>query len=135
MVKLRLKRMGRKKKPIYKIVAADARSPRDGRVIEEVGFYDPNANPMQLNFKEDRIFYWLNSGAQPTDTVRSLIKREGLLLKRNLIKRKKTEEEISGEMEKYDMTKKARGLKENEMKLRRKANKKKKAEEKKEEKA
>lgn len=87
MVKLRLRRMGKKKKPIYKIVAADARSPRDGRFIEAVGFYNPNTDPMEIKFNETKINNWLNDGAQPTETVRSLLKREGIILKRYLSKK------------------------------------------------
>jgi small subunit ribosomal protein S16 len=79
--------MGKKKKPIYKIVAADARSPRDGRFIEAVGFYNPNTDPMEIKFNETKINNWLNDGAQPTETVRSLLKREGIILKRYLSKK------------------------------------------------
>ena len=68
-VRLRLRRMGRKKRPFYRIVAADQRSPRDGRFIEVVGFYDPLQNPHQLELKEERIYYWLENGAQPS-TIR-----------------------------------------------------------------
>lgn len=87
MVKLRLRRVGRKKLALYKIVAADSRAPRDGRFIESVGTYNPNLNPAQVEVKEDRIFYWLKSGAQPTFTVRNLLSRKGILMKLNLIKR------------------------------------------------
>ena len=81
MVKLRLRRAGKKKHPIYKIVAADMRSPRDGRFIEAVGQYDPNVNPIFLTVKEERVLYWLRNGAQPTDTVRSLLQRKGVWLR------------------------------------------------------
>ena len=73
-VKLRLRRMGKKKQPIYKMVAADSRSPRDGKFLEAVGFYNPLTNPHTLDLKEDRIMYWLNVGAQPTNTVKSLLR-------------------------------------------------------------
>jgi small subunit ribosomal protein S16 len=79
--------MGKKKKPMYKIVAADSRSPRDGRFIEAVGFYNPNADPMEIKINEKKVNSWLNDGAQPTDTVRSLLKREGIILKRYLTKK------------------------------------------------
>ena len=78
MVKIRLKRMGAKKRPFYRIVIADARSPRDGRFIETVGTYDPRKNPSEVTLKEERIRHWLNNGAQPTDTVRSILKKNGI---------------------------------------------------------
>ena len=87
MVKLRLRRAGKKKHPIYKIVASDIRSPRDGRFLEAVGQYDPNVNPILLKLKEERVFYWLRKGAQPTDTVRSLFSRQGLWLRWSLSRR------------------------------------------------
>ena len=71
-VKLRLKRMGSKQKPFYRIVAADSRSPRDGRFIETVGTYNPIKSENNLTINEERALYWLNNGAQPTDTVKSL---------------------------------------------------------------
>ena len=71
MVKLRLKRIGAKKKPFYRIVAATSTAPRDGKFLETVGTYDPLKNPSQVTLKEERVRYWLNNGAQPTDTVRS----------------------------------------------------------------
>lgn len=79
MIKLRLRRMGAKKRPSYRIVAADSRSPRDGRFIEIVGTYDPITDPATINLKADRIKHWLSVGAQPTDTVRHIIQREGVL--------------------------------------------------------
>ena len=75
MVKIRLRRMGAKKAPYYRIVVADSRSPRDGRFIEEVGMYDPMADGSKLNVKMDRVEYWIANGAQPTDTVRGLLKK------------------------------------------------------------
>lgn len=81
MVKLRLKRMGAKKRPSYRIVAADSRSPRDGRFIEAVGFYDPLTSPATVTLKEDRVKHWLSVGAQPTDTVRDIFARQGLIEK------------------------------------------------------
>lgn len=79
MIKLRLRRMGAKKRPSYRIVAADSRSPRDGRFIESVGFYDPLTEPATIKLNEERIRYWLSVGAQPTDTVRSMLVRHGLI--------------------------------------------------------
>ena len=78
-VKLRLKRMGAKKAPFYRIVAADSRSPRDGRNIEEVGTYDPTRNPAAVNLDEEAVLKWLNNGAQPTDTVRNILSHAGLM--------------------------------------------------------
>ena len=78
MVKLRLRRMGAKKRPSYRIVAADSRSPRDGAFIESVGFYDPITDPATINVNLDRARHWIDNGAQPTDTVRSILKRAGV---------------------------------------------------------
>lgn len=78
-VKMRLTRKGSKKRPVYRIVVADSRSPRDGRFIDIVGFYDPKTNPMTLKFNEDLVKQHLNNGVLPTDTVRSLLKKSGLV--------------------------------------------------------
>ena len=78
VVKLRLRRMGAKKRPSYRIVAADSRSPRDGAFIESVGFYDPITDPATINVNLDRARHWIDNGAQPTDTVRSILKRAGV---------------------------------------------------------
>ena len=75
MVKIRLRRMGAKKAPYYRIVVADSRSPRDGRFIEEVGTYDPMADGQKLTVNQERVQYWIANGAQPTDTVRGLLKK------------------------------------------------------------
>lgn len=91
-VKLRLQRLGKKKQPFYRIVAADSRSPRDGKFIEVVGTYNPRFNPPEVVIKEVKALKWLKNGAQPTDTVRSLLKKEGILLKYHL-QRKKVEPE------------------------------------------
>lgn len=80
-VKLRLKRMGSKKKPFYRIVAADSRSPRDGRFIENVGTYNPITEPAEVKIDEEVAMKWLRDGAIPTDTVRDLLKRQGILEK------------------------------------------------------
>ena len=74
-VKIRLKRMGRKKKPFYRVVVADSRAPRDGRFIEEIGTYDPLTNPATIAIDMERAKYWISNGAQPTDTVRGLLKK------------------------------------------------------------
>ena len=75
MVKIRLRRMGAKKAPYYRIVVADSRSPRDGRFIEEIGTYDPSAESNKISVDMDRAKYWIANGAQPTDTVRGLLKK------------------------------------------------------------
>ena len=75
MVKIRLRRMGAKKAPYYRIVVADSRSPRDGRFIEEIGMYDPMAEGEKLKVDMERAKYWIENGAQPTDTVRGLLKK------------------------------------------------------------
>lgn len=80
-VKIRLKRMGSKKKPFYRIVVADSRSPRDGRFIETVGTYNPLTNPATVSLKEEDIMEWLSKGAQPSDTVRNILSREGVMEK------------------------------------------------------
>ena len=77
-VKMRLKRMGKKRNPIYRIVVADARSPRDGRNIDEIGLYDPNQEPCVVNIDEEAAKDWLSKGAQPTDTVARLLKNAGI---------------------------------------------------------
>jgi small subunit ribosomal protein S16 len=79
MVVIRLKRMGRRHRPFYRVNAMDKRAPRDGRVIEELGWFDPVApEDKQINLKGDRIKYWLSVGAQPSDTVRSLLKKSDI---------------------------------------------------------
>ena len=78
-VKLRLKRMGAKKKPFYRIVAADSRFPRDGRFIEEVGYYDPTKMPAVVKVDENKAMKWLSNGAQPSDTVRNILSKEGII--------------------------------------------------------
>ena len=79
MVKIRLRRMGAKKAPFYRIVVADARSPRDGRCIEEIGTYNPLTEPAVINVDVEKAQTWIKNGAQPTDTVRSLLKKAGVL--------------------------------------------------------
>ncbi len=77
-VKLRLKKMGSKKRPFYRIVAADAKSPRDGRFIETVGTYDPIKQPAVVTIDKEKAVKWIKNGAQPTDTVKTLLKKEGI---------------------------------------------------------
>ncbi|WP_054949913.1 30S ribosomal protein S16 [Numidum massiliense] len=80
-VKIRLKRMGAKKAPFYRLVVADSRSPRDGRFIEEIGYYNPVAQPAQVKIDEEKALQWLQNGAQPSDTVRNLFSDAGLMKK------------------------------------------------------
>ena len=79
MVKIRLRRMGAKKAPYYRIVVADSRFPRDGRVIEEIGTYNPLADPAEVKVDGEKVKTWIKNGAQPTDTVKSLLKKAGVL--------------------------------------------------------
>ena len=79
MVKIRLKRMGAKKKPFYRLVVADARSPRDGRFIEQLGIYDPLTNPATIRIDGEKVNAWISKGAQPSDAARSLLLREGII--------------------------------------------------------
>ena len=79
MVKIRLRRMGAKQAPYYRIVVADARSPRDGRCIEEIGTYNPLTDPAVINIDAEKAQTWIKNGAQPTDTVRGLLKKAGVL--------------------------------------------------------
>lgn len=78
MVKIRLRRMGAKKQPFYRIVVADARSPRDGKFIDQIGTYDPKADPSIINIDAEKAKKWLGNGAQPTDTVKKLFKIAGI---------------------------------------------------------
>ena len=80
-VKIRLKRMGAKKKPFYRLVVADSRSPRDGRFIEEVGFYNPISQPAEVRIEDEKVIKWMLNGAQPTNTVKDLFKKYGVMEK------------------------------------------------------
>jgi small subunit ribosomal protein S16 len=111
--------MGKKKQPVYKVVAADSRSPRDGKFLEAIGIYNPLTDPFTLEIKEDRAMYWLNVGAQPTETVKSLLSKKGILLKRDLTKRGLSEEKIQEQMDNW--------VKQNEAKAQRKTSKKQKS--------
>ena len=79
MVKIRLKRIGAKKKPFYRIVVADGRAPRDGKFIEEIGYYNPLSDPAEIKVDGDKAKKWIDDGARPTETVRSLFKKAGIL--------------------------------------------------------
>jgi len=84
-VRIRLQRFGKKGQPFYHVVIADGRAPRDGRFIEKIGTYNPLTHPIGINLDFERAFYWLNVGAQPTDTARMILKREGVYLKKHLM--------------------------------------------------
>ncbi len=127
-VKLRLRRGGKKKKPIYMLVAADTRSPRDGKFIENLGQYAPLQNPPTLAFKDERIIYWLKNGAQPTDTVRSLFRRKGLWLKWSLMKKGAEPAKVEEEYAKWEALQAEKARREAERKVRRAERKKKSAE-------
>jgi small subunit ribosomal protein S16 len=79
VVKIRLRRMGAKKRPFYRVVVADARSPRDGRYIDAIGYYDPTKDPAVIKIDEEKAIQWIKNGAQPTDTARSLLQKTGVL--------------------------------------------------------
>ena len=79
MVKIRLKRMGMKKKPFYRVVVADERASRDGRFVDEIGYYNPVSNPVELKIDAEKAQAWIKNGAQPTDTVRALLKKTGAI--------------------------------------------------------
>lgn len=108
MVKIRLRRIGRKKLPIYQIVAADARARRDGRFLEVLGRYEPTRKPHQLTVDRERLMYWLSVGAQPTDTAKALIRRTGMLYENYMRLKGKSEEEVSAEMESWQQRSDAR---------------------------
>ena len=91
-VKIRLRRMGTNKKPFYRMVVADSRMPRDGRFIENLGFFDPKTEPPTIKIDEEKALLWLSRGAQPSDTVAALLKKEGIIGKPSAAKKKKTEE-------------------------------------------
>jgi len=86
MVKIRLRRVGAKKQPSYRVVVADSRSPRDGRFIEIIGFYNPRTEPETVEIKEDRALYWLNVGAQPSEAVARLLKQKGTMARLERLK-------------------------------------------------
>lgn len=88
-VKIRLKRMGAKKSPFYRVVVAESRSPRDGRFIEEIGTYNPLTDPAQIHINEEKALKWLQTGAQPSDTVRFLFHQTGILKKHHETKLQK----------------------------------------------
>lgn len=101
MIKLRLQRRGRKKRPFYHLVVADQRFPRDGRIIERLGRFDNVSENKQLTLDEERIIHWLQIGAKPSDTVRSILKQEGIMYKLHLLRWGKSEEEIEQALQEW----------------------------------
>ena len=105
---------------MYKIVAADSRAKRDGKYIEAIGQYDPNYNPTKLEVKEERVLYWLKSGAQPTETVRNLLSGRGLMLKHHLLKKGADENKVNAELSKWESLQEAKLRKAHDKKVKRK---------------
>jgi small subunit ribosomal protein S16 len=112
LIKIRLQRKGRIRRPIYHIVVADSRSPRDGRIIEQVGRYDGVTEKKETTINEERISYWLDNGAKPTDAVEKILRHEGFLYKRHLQMWGKSEEEITAALEEWKATREAKAKKE-----------------------
>jgi small subunit ribosomal protein S16 len=101
MVKLRLRRKGRKGYPVYDVVAVDSRRKRDGAYIERLGYFDPNTSPNTVKLDDSRAIYWLNEGAQPTQTIRNILSYEGVLLKRALLFKGLDEDQIAEQISKH----------------------------------
>jgi small subunit ribosomal protein S16 len=97
MVRIRLRRTGKKKQPSYRVVVADSESPRDGRFIENIGFYNPRTDPMTFEIKADRALYWLSQGAQPSDAVARLLRKKGILQQFAAMKGGKSLDEVLAE--------------------------------------
>ncbi|MCK5149024.1 30S ribosomal protein S16 [bacterium] len=102
-VRMRLTRMGRKKRPFYRIVVADVREPRDGKYLECIGTYCPISDPVEVKIVDERAVYWLSQGAQPTDTVKNLLQRQGIIIKRHLQQKGLDENQIEDEMKKWEV--------------------------------
>jgi small subunit ribosomal protein S16 len=107
-VRLRLRRIGKKKAPMYQIVAADSRSKRDGRFLEVVGRYEPRQHPAAVQTRDERVLHWLRHGARPTDTVRSLLRSTGLWYRWTLARNGLDDARVATELEKWQM---AQGMK------------------------
>jgi small subunit ribosomal protein S16 len=99
MVKIRLRRVGAKKQASYRVVVTDSRAPRDGRFIEAVGFYNPRTEPETIEIKEDRVLYWLNVGAQPTDAVARLLQQKGTMARFERLRQGESLEALAAEAE------------------------------------
>jgi small subunit ribosomal protein S16 len=127
-VRLRLRRIGKKKMPVYQIVAADSRAARDGKFLEILGRYEPRQFPSVITTREDRVFHWLKRGALPTDTVRSLLQRKGLWMKWSLTKKGSDEATIASAMEKWNMAQGERQKRDEARRARKRVERKKKTE-------
>ena len=101
-VRLRLRRMGKKKQPFYRIVAIDSRVARDGKYLDNIGTYNPRSEPAAISLDNERAVYWLSQGAQPSDTVRSLLRRQGILMRLHLQKLGKDETQIGEAMQNWE---------------------------------
>ena len=121
MVKIRLRRGGKKKQPQYKVVVTDSRAARTGKYIEAIGTYNPLSKPATFEIIEAKLFSWLKKGAQPSDTVRSFLRRSGLWMKWSLIKKGVDEAKVAAEMEKWQSLQGEKLRRETEKKARRKA--------------
>jgi len=118
-VRIRLRRIGKKKMPMYHIVAADSRTARNGKFLEVVGRYEPLQDPLLISVKEERMFHWLKNGALPTDTVRSLLQRSGVWLKWTLKKSGTDEAKITAAMEQWQAKQMERRQRDVERRIRR----------------
>lgn len=118
-VRLRLRRIGKKKMPLYQIVAADSRAARTGKFLEVIGRYDPLKKPALIETREQRVMHWLKSGALPTDTVRSLFQRNGLWLKWHLARKGADEATVAMELQKWEMAQTAKHERKDARKIRR----------------
>ena len=125
MVKIRLRREGKKGYPVYKLVAADIRSPRNGGYIEALGQYNPNLNPVVVTLRENRIEHWLKNGARPTDTVRSILRRNGFWLRWTLTRQGKDENVVKSVVERWQMQQAEKAQREADRRVRRAERKKK----------
>ena len=124
-VRLRLRRIGKKKMPMYQIVAADSRAARNGKFLEVIGRYEPRQDPMIIATNETRVFHWLKNGALPTDTVRSLFQRNGLWVKWTLTKQGADPAKIASELEKFQAAQAEKRRHDEERRARRHASRKK----------
>ncbi len=125
MVKLRLRRKGRKHYPVYDIVAVNVRARRDGAFLERLGYYNPNTHPNTIVVDSNRALYWLNVGAQPSPVVNRILSYEGILLTKHLKLKGKTDDEIAAEVQKHKEIVAARYLRRKELRKKRQEDKKK----------
>jgi small subunit ribosomal protein S16 len=125
MVKLRLRRKGRKHYPVYDIVAVNVRARRDGAFLERLGYYNPNTHPNTIVIDSNRALYWLNVGAQPSPAVNRILSYEGILLTKHLKLKGKTDDEIAAEVQKHKEIVAARYLRRKELRKKRQEDKKK----------